>query len=191
MIAGATFYPEIFSYATDQFRNIVGFSRAVTWRVISGPIAPSVLNSTTDRNGRAQIQLTSTGTAGIAVLRLEFQSAPEVFLDMTVDVRGAGAIDYIEGWLSPGSGASLSRSGHNGSHRPTVDTINAGETVIWALPNFDYDQHRITITNGTISLTSGTWWWGQTLDSATLSTPGTYHYVDAFHSTVYGTVVVK
>jgi plastocyanin len=191
MIAGATFYPEIFAYATDQFRNIVGFSRAVTWRVISGPIAPSVLNSTTDRNGRAQIQLTSTGTAGIAVLRLEFQSAPEVFLDMTVDVRGAGAIDYIEGWLSPGSGASLSRSGHNGSNKPTVDTINAGEKVIWALPNFDYDQHRITITNGTISLTSGTWWWGQTLDSATLSTPGTYHYVDAFHSTVYGTVVVK
>jgi len=76
-------------------------------------------------------------------------------------------------------------SRQNNSSNPAVDTIPAGQTVVWFLDPFhyDYDSHSI----GSVGMPSFTrtaefgFFSNLTGVSVTFGTPGTYQYVDADH----------
>ncbi len=192
MMMDGTYYPSRGVFPTDQFSNVVKGER-LTWQVVSGPISVVVINVTPDQYGVSYMRLSPTGFEGVGVVRAALASAPaSVYLDLSVSVRANGAVAYIEYVPHPtASFQTWAHSGHNGSVDPAVDTIAAGQTMVWALQDYDYDIHRITTSGGSLSLSTGDWAYGQMQDSVTLSTPGTYQYTDAYHATFKGTVVVK
>jgi plastocyanin len=161
----------------DQFGN--GISGAtVNWAVQSGSLTISGgATSNTNAAGIASNTITAGGTAGSGQIRATTAAVPAVNIDFSTTTYRAIVAATI---------TTTFRSRHNNTVNPAVDTVQAGQSVLWTV-----DGGHTVQSQGAPSFTSsGNLITGQTY-SVTFNTPGTYQYDCAIHGALMtGRVVV-
>jgi len=166
----------------DRYGNRV--PGQVTWTIESGPVTfIEPPNGPTNADGFSTARLRPVGTEGGALVRASLAGGAAA-VDFTLTV---GPPQYVVLLRS-----SIFVSVQNGTRNPAVDTIPAGQTVVWKL-DFDYEQHRV-VSVGTPSFPSpGDFPYALNPEvSATFTVPGTYHYTDFYNSSdASGVVVVE
>jgi len=100
---------------------------------------------------------------------------------------------------SPGGGAPGSdvmacnnfyQSAHNGSQNPAVDTVAAGDTVVWKWSSNGSHQIRSTGVGGTIFRNSVVFSTASASYAVTFKNPGTYPYDCGVHGSAMTRVIV-
>ncbi len=168
----ARFSFDLSAAVIDQYGNSA--AGQVTWSVDHGPITiiEGVGVIPIDGSGASTAHVRPTGTQGGGALRAAVVGGgPSATFAVTVGPPAFNVVLRNQVFISR----------QNNSSRPAVDTIPAGQTVVWFLDPFDYDLHSVGSV-GTPSFTT-TAEFGFFSDFSTVSvtfgTPGTYHYVDA------------
>lgn len=139
----------------------------VTWTELSGDLDIEAPTSTTDAQGLATVSVTAGDTAGPAQLGVSsgavntFFAVTVVTIDRQVDITAGGFVSL-----------------HNGTSQPAVDTVQAGQTVVWI--NQSGGSHSVRPVPLNIFQGSGTLTQGQ-MHAHTFNTPGTYNYNCAVH----------
>jgi len=171
--------------ATDQYGNGVA-GQAVTWTVVSGPVAVLSSAGTTDEEGQSIVVLALNGTQGAAVVRAALAGGRSV--DFAITVGPAEGLVIFSWGL--GAGPPSFQSWLNLS-RPAVDTLQVGETMRWVLQTQDYSPHSI-VSVGSPSFQGRTFPVGIPSEvRVTFTTPGTYHYADSTYTSATGIIVVQ
>lgn len=131
--------PPLVVGALDAFGNRVT-GAPVVWSVVNGPVTlKSGTTSLTDYLGFAEAVIATQGVEGAAVVRA---SAGTYAVDFKLNLAPGLARVMLDtrtgrGWLSE----------QNGS-QPAFDTIVVGETVVFGLSMFDYDNHDVMSASG-------------------------------------------
>jgi hypothetical protein len=176
-------YWALTAVATDQYGNGVA-GQAVTWTVVSGPVAVLPSAGTTDEEGQCMVVLALNGTQGAAVVRAALAGGRSVDFAITV---GPPEWEVV---LRAPPGPPSFVSSQNGSH-PAVDTLSVGQTMKWTLQWMDYSPHSV-VSVGSPSFQGGDF---PAADPSTVrvtfTAPGTYHYADSFYPAATGIIVVQ
>lgn len=139
----------------------------VAWSELAGDLDIEAPTSTTDAQGLATVNVTAGDTAGPAQLGAAaggvntFFAVTVVTIDRQVDITAGGFVSL-----------------HNGTANPAVDTVQAGQTVVWV--NQAGGSHSVRPVPLNIFQGSGTLTQGQ-MHAYTFNTPGTYNYNCAVH----------
>jgi plastocyanin len=141
-------------------------------------------SAATDLVGRSTASVSTTGEAGVAVVRAEFDG---LHADVLL-VLELGAAEVV---LDPNGMSASFRSSQNRSV-PAMDTLVVGESMEWRLDPFDYDNHELAFLESMAPAT-GSWVFPYANPSVVriaFNAPGVYRYRDV-HSEATGTVLVR
>ncbi len=167
--------------AVDAFGNRVT-SAPVVWSVVEGPVTlKSSTTSVTDHLGFAEAVIASQGVAGTAVVRATAGSGTVDFIVQIVPgvLRVVLDTETGRGW----------RSAQNGS-QPAQDTIPVGETIVFGLSMFDYDNHNVVSVGEPMFDGGGEFPYANPSEvRITFTKPGLYRYQDT-HTGAFGTILV-
>ena len=177
--------------ATDRYGNPV--MGQVAWTIEHGPVAFTVPSSgPTNEVGTSYVSFRPVGTKGSALVRASLTGTPAT-ADFTVTVGPPQYVVLLNSHLDYGTDLTLTAflSVQNSSTNPAVDTIPAGQTVVWMLPG-GLARHRV-VSLGTPSFTDpgdplpG----GDPTVSVTFTVRGTYQYADFYNPGATGSIVVQ
>lgn len=153
----------------------------VNWAVLAGSLVLDAPSSQTSAQGIATIAVQAGPTPGPASLGAQVAGAPTVstFFDMTI-VNADRTVN-----IGP---AVAFTSVNNGSSNPAVDTLPAGQTMVWVNNGGSHTVRPIPINafpaSGDIPVGS--------YHIVTFNTPGTYQYNCQVHgNAMTGTIVVQ
>lgn len=161
----------------DQFGNGIA-GATVDWAVQSGPL--SVTGGATSQSNAAGIaskSVSALGTPGAGVIRATTASVAGVNLDFSMTSFRAIVAATI---------STTFRSSRNSTVNPAVDTVQAGQAVLWTVSG----THTVESLGVPSFTSSGTLSTGATY-TVTFNNAGTYQYDCAIHGALMtGTVVV-
>jgi plastocyanin len=167
--------------ALDAFGNRVR-GAPVIWSVVNGPITlKSGATSLTDYLGLAEAVIAPQGLEGAAIVRAT--SGTDL-----VEFRVRVAPGETRVMLDTRTGRGW-QSSQNGS-QPAQDSIRVGETVVFGLSLFDYDNHNVVSIGEPAFEGGGEFPYANPSEvRITFTKPGLYRYADG-HTGAIGAVLV-
>jgi plastocyanin len=151
----------------------------VRWTTTSGTISPET--ALTDASGNATA-IWTPAWAGAYNVTAEVSSPSRRRINFDARIFESNTV-----LLTTNEGYKF-RSARNGSS-PAVDTISVGDTMVWRLDPFDYDEHSIETFGA--AMPGGDFPYGDVAEvRATYLRPGTFEYRDRVYGG-RGTVVVR
>ncbi len=187
--ANAAFLSDLSVSVTDRYGNaIAGAAQGVTCTVEHGPVAFIEILSGDNTSPYSTARLRPLGSQGGAVVRAALSRIAQT-VDFTLTV---GPPHYAV-FLRPLAPKTVFLSQQNATSAPAVDTIPAGQAVVWTLDPFDYYDIHSVVSVGMPSFpnTGNFPYRNPSTVSVTFSAPGTYHYADGANTDVTGIVVVQ
>jgi plastocyanin len=168
--------------ALDAFSNRVS-GVPIRWQVVTGPVKLTTGEVTvTDAFGRTSALISPQGIEGSATVRAFAGDASANFslllsprvVRVTLDTETQG------GWVSNQNGG-----------RPAQDTIAVGETMVFGLSMFDYDNHNVISVGEPAFDGGGEFPYANPSEvRITFTTPGFYRYQDSYTGSI-GSVLVR
>jgi plastocyanin len=154
----------------------------VTWTIEHGPV--TFIDPPTDPfnlgDYGSSVSLRPAGTEGVALVRASLDGTTAV-ADFTLTV---GPPQYV---VRLGSTAFISVQ--NSTKNPAVDTVPAGQTVVWLI-DYDYFQPHRVVSVGTPSFRTPPTSLSTRVTFA-FTVPGTYRYGDFYNPDIQGILVVQ
>lgn len=178
-LADAAFGTLLSVKLVDRLNNAIS-GAVVNWAVGSGPLTLGAATSNTNAQGIATVGVTAGSTAGSGTIQATTAGvAGQVVFDLTVVVAARQ--------VNVGPGVTF-RSVRNNTQNPAVDTVQAGETVLWQNQG---QTHTVqSIGNGFTS--SGNLVGAGVNYLVTFPNPGNFQYNCAIHGNLMtGTIVVQ
>jgi plastocyanin len=187
LLAGASFNPAVAVELEDANGALMPGSKAsVSIHLLAGGGTGNLTGATT--------QSTATGVATFSDLGLDAAGSYSLVatapgLDSAVSRSFLVSRPATDRWVEVGTAlhAQQFRSTSNGTVNPAVDTIAAGDLVIWSWLD---DGHSVQST-GSPSFTGSAVLISTATFAVEFRVPGTYQYVCGVHPNMSGRVVVR
>ncbi len=144
-ILSAAFPTPLTVQVNDRAGNAVS-GVTVNWAVTSGPVSLTAATSQTNASGVASMTVSGTGAAGTGVVGATSSNVAGVASFTGLEVFNATRRVTV-------GAATLFRSNRNNSSQPAVDTVQAGQGVLWVSAG---GTHTVESTGATTFTSSGT-----------------------------------